>query len=141
MEIVGYSAGLPVVRQRPGPRNALGKVKFLFPNEYNIYLHDTNARNLFERSDRAFSHGCIRVERPLELARHLLHDDSSWNQEKIKKAMNANEEKWVTLNNPIRVFIVYITSWVDNSGFVNFRKDIYSHDKKMSESLFEKDNS
>lgn len=136
-EVTGYRNGLPIVRQKPGPNNALGLVKFLFPNEYNIYLHDTNARSLFERDERAFSHGCIRVQKPFELAKYLLKKDTAWTDTRIRKAMNGDNEKWVTLDEPVKVFVVYITSWVDRDGFVNFRKDIYSHDQNMAKVLFE----
>src|SRR5690606_21988480 len=78
MEITGYSGGLPIVRQKPGPNNSLGLVKFLFPNSYNIYLHDTPAKSLFNESSRAFSHGCVRIAEPEKLARFLLQGDSTW---------------------------------------------------------------
>lgn len=136
-EVTGQSGGLPVIRQKPGVDNALGQVKFLFPNEYNIYLHDTNAKGLFERADRAFSHGCIRISRPFDLAKYLLQEDSVWTDKKIRAAMGAKVEKWVTLKKPAKVFILYITSWVDMEGFVHFRKDIYSHDKNMAKVIFE----
>lgn len=137
MEITGHSNGLPVVRQKPGRGNALGLVKFLFPNSYNIYFHDTPAKSLFEKEGRAFSHGCIRLQKPADLAKYLLRHDESWTDKEIKKAMNRSTEKWVTLPEPIPVFIVYFTSWVDKEGLLHFRDDIYGHDKKMKKHLFE----
>ncbi len=136
MEITGYNGSIPVIRQRPGGSNSLGLVKFLFPNSYNIYLHDTPAKSLFGRDRRDFSHGCIRLSKPFDLAKHLLRKDTSWTDEKIKAAMNKGEEKWVTLSGPVPVFITYFTSWVSNDGILNFRKDIYGHDEKLVERMF-----
>ncbi|SEJ27176.1 Murein L,D-transpeptidase YcbB/YkuD [Dyadobacter koreensis] len=126
------------VRQKPGPKNSLGLVKFLFPNSYNIYLHDTPSKNLFGESSRAFSHGCIRLSEPKKLAEFLLRKDSVWTEEKITAAMNLGKEKYVRLRGKaeIPVFIGYFTVWVDQNGRLNFRKDIYGHDKKMAERLF-----
>jgi murein L,D-transpeptidase YcbB/YkuD len=137
MEVTGYSNGLPVVRQKPGPGNALGQVKFLFPNSYNIYFHDTPSKSLFSRNKRAFSHGCIRLHKPFELARYLLRNDSSWTDAAIRDAMNGSTEKWVTLKHSLPVFITYFTSWVDRDGIVQFRDDVYGHDKKLESHLFE----
>jgi len=127
------------VRQKPGKSNSLGLVKFLFPNNYNIYLHDTPSKNLFAESQRAFSHGCIRLSEPKKLAEFLLRKDSTWTTDKITKAMNSGKEKYVRLrgSNEILVFIGYFTAWVDHNGKVNFRKDIYGHDQKMAERLFD----
>ena len=97
MEQTGTSNGLPVIRQKPGGANALGSVKFIFPNSYNIYFHDTPAKSLFNESTRAFSHGCIRLGEPIKLAEYLLRDQPEWTPEKIKEAMNASKENWVTL--------------------------------------------
>ncbi|MGZ5189906.1 MAG: L,D-transpeptidase family protein [Flavisolibacter sp.] len=138
MEITSYSNGLPVVRQKSGESNALGKVKFIFPNRYNIYFHDTPAKTLFSRQTRAFSHGCIRIEEPFRLAKHLLKNDKSWSEEKIRSAMNRNIEKWVKLENEVPVYIIYLTSWVNSDGLVHFRQDIYGHDKRMYDHLFHK---
>lgn len=124
------------VRQKPGPSNSLGLVKFLFPNSYNIYLHDTPSKSLFNESSRAFSHGCIRLAEPKKLAQYLLRNDPSWDSTNITKAMNAGKEKYVTLKTPIPVFIGYFTAWVDRQGKLNFRDDIYGHDKQMRERLF-----
>ncbi|MDQ6480118.1 L,D-transpeptidase family protein [Dyadobacter sp. LHD-138] len=126
------------VRQKPGPKNSLGLVKFLFPNSYNIYLHDTPSKNLFGESSRAFSHGCIRLSEPKRLAEFLLRKDSTWTEQKITDAMNLGKEKYVRLRGKaeIPVFIGYFTAWIDQNGLLNFRKDIYGHDKKMAERLF-----
>jgi murein L,D-transpeptidase YcbB/YkuD len=137
MEQTGTSNGLPVIRQKPGGGNALGRVKFIFPNSYNIYFHDTPAKSLFNESSRAFSHGCIRLGEPVKLAEYLLRDQPEWTPEKIKEAMNASKEKWVTLKKSVPVFISYFTAWVDSEGLLNFRTDIYGHDKKMAAHLFE----
>lgn len=136
MEQTGYSNGLPVIRQKPGGANALGKVKFIFPNSYSIYFHDTPSKSLFNREKRAFSHGCIRLAEPKRLAEYLLRNQPEWTSDKISEAMNVSQEKWVTLKDPVPVFITYFTSWVDSEGLLNFRNDIYGHDKKMKELLF-----
>lgn len=136
MEVTGHAGGLPVIRQKPGSGNALGKVKFLFPNQYNIYLHDTPQRDLFQKDRRAFSHGCIRLEHPFELARLLLANEPDWNDKKIRTAMNGSREKWATLRQPMPIFIVYLTSWVDSEGLLHFAKDIYGHDREMASHLF-----
>jgi murein L,D-transpeptidase YcbB/YkuD len=136
MEITGYSGKTPIVRQKPGGNNSLGLVKFLFPNNYNIYFHDTPNRELFSQSSRSFSHGCIRLGEPKKFAQYLLRADSSWTSPKIDSLMHLTKEKWVTLNKSIPVFIVYFTAWVDKDGQLNFRKDIYGHDAKMQEKLF-----
>lgn len=136
MEITSTSGGVPTVRQKPGGSNSLGKVKFLFPNNYSIYFHDTPAKGLFKREKRAFSHGCIRLADAERMARYLLRDQPEWTPEKIRSAMNQNSEKWVTLKNPVPVYISYFTAWVDNEGQLHFREDIYEHDKKMAERLF-----
>ena len=137
MEITGYSGGLPVVRQKPGGANALGKVKFIFPNSYNIYFHDTPSKSLFNREKRAFSHGCIRLQQPFDLAAYLLRNQPEWTKEKIEAAMNSSNEKWVTLGKNVPVFITYFTSWVDANGLLHFREDIYGHDKKLADHLFQ----
>ncbi len=136
MEVTGYSNGLPIVRQKPGKSNALGHVKFIFPNSYNIYFHDTPSRDLFSKQERAFSHGCIRVQNPFNLAEYLLRNQPEWTSEKIKAAMDSSEEKWVTLDKSIPVFITYFTAWVDADGILHFADDIYGHDKKLATHLF-----
>ncbi len=136
MEITGYSGKTPIVRQKPGPANSLGLVKFLFPNNYNIYLHDTPNRELFSQANRNLSHGCIRLADAKKFATYLLRSDTSWNSKNIDEAMHLPKEKWVTLKKTVPVFLVYFTAWVDDNGNLNFRKDIYGHDEKMSEKLF-----
>ncbi|WP_431217660.1 L,D-transpeptidase family protein [Puia sp. P3] len=136
MEITGNAGDLPLIRQRPGVGNALGKVKFIFPNRYHIYFHDTPAKTLFNRKQRAFSHGCIRLSKPYELACFLLRADKAWNTRKIRLAMNRNNETWVKLDTAIPVFIVYFTAWVDEDGRLNFRDDVYGHDRRMEAHLF-----
>ncbi|RTY96025.1 murein L,D-transpeptidase [Flavobacterium sp. GT3R68] len=126
------------VRQRPGPQNSLGKVKFLFPNSNNIYLHDTPSKNLFNSEDRAFSHGCIRVQKPAELAKIILKDDKNWTREKIDEAMDAGVESWYTLKNKIPVYIGYFTAWVDDRGAVHFYQDIYERDPELASLIFKK---
>lgn len=125
------------IRQKPGPNNSLGRVKFLFPNNYSIYLHDTPAKSLFEEPSRAFSHGCIRVAEPKRLAEHLLRNDTTWNSEKIETAMSKNKETTVKLATPVPVFIAYFTSWVDRQGRLNFRNDVYGHDKRLAKKMFD----
>jgi murein L,D-transpeptidase YcbB/YkuD len=124
------------VRQKPGPNNSLGLVKFLFPNAYNIYLHDTPAKSLFGEDRRAFSHGCIRLSEPARLARFLLRNYSNWDSLKIIKAMNARKEQFVTVKETVPVYIGYFTAWVDREGKLNFRNDIYGHDQKMAARMF-----
>ena len=126
------------VRQKPGPWNSLGQVKFLFPNNYSIYLHDTPSKSLFSEEKRTFSHGCIRVSEPKKLAQFLLRNDAAWDSLKITKAMNAGKEQYYNIKEPIPVFIGYFTAWVDREGKLNFRDDVYGHDKKMKERLFAK---
>lgn len=124
------------VRQRPGPKNALGLIKFLFPNSNDIYLHDTPSKSLFERETRAFSHGCIRVAQPKELAIEILKDDPYWTPEKIEEAMNSGKETWYSLKNKIPVYIAYFTAWVDNDGSIHFYNDIYKRDESLAHLLF-----
>ena len=138
MEITGYNGKTPIIRQKPGPNNSLGLVKFLFPNNYNIYFHDTPNHELFAQSSRNVSHGCIRLGEPKKFASYLLRFDTSWNSQKIDDAMHLAKEKWVTLKKSVPVFLVYFTAWVDKNGTLNFRKDIYGHDEKMGEKLFTK---
>ncbi|WP_026728042.1 L,D-transpeptidase family protein [Flavobacterium denitrificans] len=125
------------VRQLPGKNNSLGLVKFLFPNSSNIYLHDTPAKSLFERESRAFSHGCVRVAKPRELAIELLKDDPKWTPDRIDKAMHAGKENWVSLKKKVPVYIGYFTAWVDRKGNLNFYKDIYGRDESLLKLLTE----
>ena len=124
------------VRQRPGANNALGSVKLMFPNEHNVYLHDSPARSLFSRNVRAFSHGCIRLARPLDLADQVLRAGgvSGWNRDRIDQVVASAKNTVVNLQNPLPVHITYMTAWVDGD-FVNFRPDIYGHDAKLLAAL------
>lgn len=137
MEINGYTGSLPNIREKPGANNSLGKVKFLFPNNYSIYMHDTPAKSLFGENKRAFSHGCIRLGEPKKLAEFLLRNDSTWTSGKIDAAMNSGKEKYVTLKQTVPVFIGYFTAWVDSNGELNFRDDVYGHDAKLAKKMFE----
>ena len=124
------------IRQRPGPDNPLGDIKFIFPNEHEVYLHHTASEALFNQNQRGFSHGCIRVEKPVELARFLLQDQPDWTDSRILEAMHAGEEKYLNLKETVPVYIVYFTSWVDEKGAVHFRDDIYGHDKTLEKEYF-----
>jgi murein L,D-transpeptidase YcbB/YkuD len=126
------------IRQKPGPKNSLGLIKFLFPNSNSIYLHDTPSKNLFNEEKRAFSHGCIRIAKPKELANLILKDDKNWTPEKIDAAMNKGQESWYTLKNKIPVYIGYFTAWVDNEGVIHFYDDVYSRDDSLASLIFEK---
>jgi murein L,D-transpeptidase YcbB/YkuD len=119
-------------RQRPGAGNSLGLVKFMFPNQFNVYLHDTPTDSLFGRAARLFSHGCIRVEQPEELARYVLRDQPEWTLDRIREAMHAGTERHVKLRTPIPVFIGYWTARVAPDGMVQFRKDVYGIDARLS---------
>lgn len=123
------------VRQRPGSKNALGKVKFVFPNSNNIYLHDTPSKNLFKEDRRAFSHGCIRVARPRDLAISVLKGDASWTQEKMDVAMNRGVERVYVLKKKIPVYIGYFTAWVGSDGEIYFFDDVYNRDLRLAELL------
>ncbi|MDE3183506.1 MAG: L,D-transpeptidase family protein [Bacteroidota bacterium] len=136
MEQTGTLNGLPVIRQKPGADNALGRVKFVFPNNYHIYFHDTPAKNLFDQNARAFSHGCIRLEQPQRLAEFLLKNDPEWPDSKIIDAMYSGKNTWVKLKHKVPVYIVYFTAWVTKDGTLNFRDDIYGHDAKMEKMMF-----
>ncbi|MEW5925292.1 MAG: L,D-transpeptidase family protein, partial [Candidatus Zixiibacteriota bacterium] len=125
------------LRQEPGPKNALGGVKFMFPNRFNVYLHDTPDKNLFSKSSRGFSSGCIRIEKPLDLAVYLLKNDPKWTKEVIVKAMNSGVEQTVVIPEQIPVHLLYWTAWVSPDGEVNFRRDIYRRDSVLTEALSE----
>jgi murein L,D-transpeptidase YcbB/YkuD len=135
MEIVSNDGDLPVIRQKPGTKNALGQVKFLFPNSFNIYFHDTPSKSLFERDKRAFSHGCIRLKEPEKMANYVLRNQSEWTPEKISEAMNSGTEKFVKVKDPIPVVVTYYTAWADETG-LHFREDIYGHDSKLAKKMF-----
>lgn len=137
MEIVsGKNDSIPQVRQLPGADNALGRVKFLFPNRYDIYLHDTPAKELFARSNRALSHGCIRVAKPDSLAAFVLRQQPEWTTEKIATAMKGDKPQEVKVKQPVTVLITYNTVWADDKGRLQFREDVYGHDKSARQKLF-----
>lgn len=136
-EVLGQlRAAKLMVRQKPGPDNALGLVKFMFPNEHSVYLHSTPAQQLFSQSRRDFSHGCIRVQQPAELAAYLLRNQSPWTLEKVRAAMQSGpNNQQVNLKVPVPVLILYITAVVEEDGSVHFFNDIYGHDKSLQELL------
>jgi murein L,D-transpeptidase YcbB/YkuD len=136
MEIVKQNDSIPKLRQLPGKDNALGKVKFLFPNSFDIYLHDTPNKDLFNKKDRALSHGCIRVSNAEKLAQYLLRDQKDWTPEKISAAMNSSNEQIVKLNKSVPVLITYYTAWADENGKLHFGNDIYGHDQRTAAMLF-----
>lgn len=124
-----------MVRQRPGPWNSLGRFKFMFPNPHNVYLHDTPARPLFARAERAFSHGCIRIERPADLAALLLQPQG-WTPEKIAATVDTGQQTVVPLTTPIPVNISYATAFLDpEDGTLHYRRDVYGRDRKLVEAL------
>ena len=124
-----------LLRQRPGPENAMGRVKFMFPNAHSVYLHDTPSRDLFERSRRAASSGCIRIENPLDLAALLLEGQSEWDRAAIERAIESGETRTVSLARPVPVLVAYWTAWVDRNGVLQLRPDIYGSDAKVAAAL------
>lgn len=127
-----------MVRQGPGPGNALGRVKFMFPNDYNVYIHDTPSRSFFARDARAVSHGCIRVEDPFDLAVLLLSDEPEWSPDNIRTAMQQTKEQTVLLKVPVDVMVVYLTAWTDGKDRIQFRNDVYNNDEKVLVALNQK---
>lgn len=121
-----------LLRQAPGPDNPLGRVKFLFDNPYSVYLHDTSAPRLFERAERFLSHGCVRVEDALELARLLLRGDPAWPAGRLEAVVGSGETLRVELPRPMPLYIVYLTAWVEPDGTVNFRDDPYGRDREAA---------
>jgi murein L,D-transpeptidase YcbB/YkuD len=128
------------LRQHPGPRNALGLVKFVFPNEADVYLHGTPTQKLFARSRRDFSHGCVRVEAPLQLAEWVLRELPGWNLEAIEAAAadQAHLSRVVTLARPIQVLLLYATAGLMEDGTIHFANDIYGHDARLARALAER---
>ena len=134
-----YEKNIPfTIRQKPGKDNALGKMKFLFPNNFSIYLHDTPTKSLFNRTKRDFSHGCIRVENPMKLALYFLKNNKEWNQVKIDSILTTGKEFDISIKPTIPVYIAYFTAWVDNQGNLNFRNDIYDLDAALAKEIFAK---
>jgi murein L,D-transpeptidase YcbB/YkuD len=128
-------AGKLFIRQTPGPKNSLGLVKFIFPNSYNVYMHDTPAQEFFAKSRRDFSHGCIRLEKPADLAVWVLRDNPGWGMDRVRAAMNGSPNQQVNLAHPIPVLIVYGTVIVNEDGLVHFYDDIYGHDSALEKVL------
>lgn len=122
-------------RQSPGPDNALGSVKFMFPNSFHVYLHDTSAKELFEKGERAYSSGCIRVQEPLLLAEYLLNDSGNYSLSKINDIVKTRKTETIKLNEKPNVFLLYWTAWSDSSGNVQFREDIYKRDQILIDAL------
>jgi murein L,D-transpeptidase YcbB/YkuD len=133
----GITAGtLPYTfRQEPGPLNPLGQVKFMFPNRFSVYLHDTPSRRLFSEHVRTFSHGCTRIEKPVELAEYLLRDAPGWSREKILAAIEEGSEQKILVPRPLNVHFLYLTAWVDEEGTLQFRPDIYKRDPVLDKAL------
>ena len=128
-------AGKLFLRQAPGPKNSLGLVKFIFPNDYSVYMHDTPAQEFFSKSRRDFSHGCIRLGKPADLAVWVLRDNPGWNMDRVRAAMNGGATQQVNLAHRIPVLIVYGTVIVTEDGTVHFYDDIYGHDASLEEVL------
>jgi murein L,D-transpeptidase YcbB/YkuD len=133
-----YSKNVPyTLRQEPGPHNALGRMKFIFPNKHFIYLHDTPSRSLYGRKDRAFSSGCIRVEKNIELAEILLNDPENWNRKRIQELLDTNKTQRVNLSKPKPVMLLYVTVWFDENDNFIFMRDVYERDPAVLEGLNE----
>ncbi len=124
-----------ILRQEPGPENALGQLKFVLNNPYHIYLHDTPRRGLFSQRARAFSSGCVRLERPMELVRFALAGDPHWSEEQVAEMMASGIQETLPLSQPLPTYLVYWTAWVDDRGVMHFRDDIYGRDRVMAEAL------
>ncbi len=124
------------VRQDPGARNSLGNIKFVFPNQYSVYLHDTPSRQLFAYPQRAFSQGCIRVEDPFGLAEALLSNELGWSKYDLLDFTKQSKPKVVDLSDAVPIHIAYMTAWADEQGVVNFRPDIYNRDGQLLASLY-----
>lgn len=129
--VQGVLNGTARIRQKPGPSNALGDIKFVFPNNQNIYLHHTSSPGLFSRAKRDFSHGCIRVEEPVQLAKFVLQDDPAWTEDRIRRAMDSGKSNTVKLKEPLPVVITYMTTVISN-GQLLFFPDLYGHDRKLA---------
>ncbi len=125
-------------RQEPGPLNPLGRIKFMLPNRFDVYLHDTPSRRLFSENVRTFSHGCTRVEKPIDLAEYVLQHAPGWTREKLLSAIEKGAEQKVMIPDPLNVHFLYLTAWVDERGLLQFRNDIYGRDKLLDEALLKK---
>jgi murein L,D-transpeptidase YcbB/YkuD len=122
-------------RQEPGRLNALGRIKFMFPNPYDVYLHDTPSRSLFDRAQRDFSHGCIRIEKPIDLAVYLMRRNSQWKRDAIEAALDEGTERTIYLPKPMPIHLLYWTAWSDDDGTIQFRPDIHGLDQPLAEAL------
>jgi L,D-transpeptidase YcbB len=127
-----------MIRQQPGADNALGNIKFMFPNEYNVYIHDTPSRDLFDKDNRAFSSGCIRIARPMDLALYLLSDQEDWNEQRINNVISSRRETTVRFKQGIPVYITYFTAWSSGPNKFHFRTDLYNRDTDLIKALKEK---
>lgn len=123
------------LRQDPGPWNALGRIKFMFPNAYDVYLHDTPSRGLFAHAERSFSSGCIRVEQALALADWLLQDNPQWTPAALRAAIDSGRTRTVNLRRPVPVYLLYWTAWADRDGRAHFRRDLYQRDAALAGAL------
>ncbi len=124
-----------MIRQQPGPENALGRVKVMFPNEHMVYLHDTPSRDLFNRSERTFSSGCIRVEKIEQLVELLLDDPQQWSRAAIDDTIAARQTRRISLANPVPIYLVYWTVQVEDDGEVHFKRDPYDQDGALLKAL------
>ena len=131
-----YSRGIPYsIRQEPGPGNALGEIKFIFPNKHFVFLHDTPSRQLFSRPERTFSSGCIRVEHPFKLAETMLNDPTRWNQESLKAVRDSRKTQRISTRHRTSVVILYLTASIEADGRARFLSDVYKRDAKLLEAL------
>jgi murein L,D-transpeptidase YcbB/YkuD len=131
-----YSRGVPyTLRQEPGPGNALGRIKFIFPNKHFVFLHDTPSRGLFDRAERTFSSGCIRVENPFELAELLVEDQPQWDRAALDQVIESRQTRRIHLQERLPVLILYLTANVDEDDRIRFYKDVYDRDAKLLEAL------
>lgn len=124
-----------MIRQEPGQGNPLGKIKFMFANEYDVYIHDTPSRSLFTRNIRSFSSGCVRIDNAQELANYLLKDDPDWTPERLQEAIDKGQKRTIVLKKPVPVHILYLTAWADDKGTAYFGKDIYDRDRQLITAL------
>lgn len=132
----GLSKNFPYrLRQDPGPKNPLGRIKFMFPNKYDVYLHDTPSRSLFRRAKRGFSHGCIRLEKPFELAEYLLKDDPHWTKNRMAAEIKKQKTQVIKLPDPVNIYILYWTAWAEDDGTVYFGHDVYDRDESLATAL------
>jgi murein L,D-transpeptidase YcbB/YkuD len=135
LKIIKRADGGTMLRQVPGPKNSLGRIKIHFENNFGCYLHDTPEKHLFDNVDRAFSHGCIRLENALKLSEYLLIGDSEWDRQKLVDAIENDLQQKIYLREPVPISIVYLTTWLDDSGVLQFRKDLYQMDRLLERQL------